>query len=99
VHAPRARLRQRREIERANLVTARLVELPALAAGRDLGFVETHDLGESLEPGKERGWQRIEIDEHCGGALVVEDMVDDDRRFGGERASKLAMRQEPGGRP
>ena len=33
--APRAWLRSRREVERANLVAARLVELPALAAGRD----------------------------------------------------------------
>ena len=41
----------------------------------------------------------MQIDQHRGRALVLERMIDDDRRFGRERASQPAMRQEAGRRP
>ena len=40
----------------------------------------------------------MQVDQHGGRALVVERVVDDDRRLGGERAAEPAMRQESGRR-
>jgi len=84
---------------RADLVTTRLVELPALATRRHAFVIDADDFGHPLESSEERRRRRVKVDQHGGRPLVLQAVIDDDRRLDGERTAKPAMGKESGRRP